>query len=142
VPPNAGPALSSADLVAAQGSWDGEVRLWGLDQGLRTFSLLFSVPAVGFVNSLQLVRPRLAPLASSWRRRGGLTAATASSESDVPGPAEEANGDANGTAAEPVAKKERSPLLIVALGQEPRLGRWMRQPAARNGALVVPLALS
>lgn len=75
------------------GSWDGFIRLWKLDRALRTFSPLFVLPAVGFVNSLHL---------SS-------------------------------------AKTSKEVILAAALGQEPRLGRWMRKKEARNVALVVKL---
>lgn len=50
-------ALPYSDLFAS-GSYDGHIRIWRLDQGLRFFNLLFAIPAVGFVNSLQLLQPK------------------------------------------------------------------------------------
>ncbi|KAE8208961.1 hypothetical protein CF327_g6969 [Tilletia walkeri] len=38
-------------------------------------------------------------------------------------------------------KDEIAPLLVIGLGQEPRLGRWMRVPEARNGTVIVSFAL-
>jgi ribosomal RNA-processing protein 9 len=32
-------------------------------------------------------------------------------------------------------------LLVAGLGQEPRMGRWLRDSSARNGVLVQPLSL-
>ena len=32
-------------------------------------------------------------------------------------------------------------LLVAGLGQEPRMGRWLRDPAAKNGVLIQPLQL-
>lgn len=80
----------------ASGSWDGSIRLWALDPGLRSFAPLFAIPAPGFVNALQLLQP---------------------------------------------GENER-PLVVAALGQEPRMGRWMRDREAKNVALVVALPLS
>lgn len=33
-------------------------------------------------------------------------------------------------------------VLVAGLGQEPRMGRWLRDPAARNGVLIQPLQLA
>ncbi|CAD6901644.1 unnamed protein product [Tilletia controversa] len=68
------------------------------------------------------------------------------------------NGNGNGAStatdtevdAVVVGKKEQeirgrkdgiAPLLVIGLGQEPRLGRWMRVPEARNGTVIVSFAL-
>lgn len=32
-------------------------------------------------------------------------------------------------------------LLVAGLGQEPRMGRWLRDPSAKNGVLIQPLQL-
>lgn len=45
----------------ASGSWDGEVRLWKIDDRLRSFSQIATIPALGFVNSVQLIAPSLKP---------------------------------------------------------------------------------
>ena len=47
-----------------------------------------------------------------------------------------ARGFVNGLA---LARSAR--FVAAAVGQEPRLGRWVRDPAARNGLLLVPLPL-
>ncbi|KAK0544305.1 pre-rRNA processing protein [Tilletia horrida] len=39
-------------------------------------------------------------------------------------------------------KDEIAPLLVIGVGQEPRLGRWMRVPEAQNGTMIVSFALS
>lgn len=51
-------ALPYSDLFAS-GSWDGTIRLWRVDSSLRSFEPLRTIDAVGFVNSLQIVRPEL-----------------------------------------------------------------------------------
>ncbi|KAK0528429.1 pre-rRNA processing protein [Tilletia horrida] len=59
----------------------------------------------------------------------------------------EEDGESGDAKAESVKKEIRgrkdeiAPLLVAAVGQEPRLGRWMRMPEARNGTLVVSFAL-
>ena len=36
------------------GSWDGQIKLWKLDQKLKSFSLVGCVNAPGVINSIQL----------------------------------------------------------------------------------------
>ncbi|ORY81766.1 WD40-repeat-containing domain protein [Leucosporidium creatinivorum] len=49
----------------ASGSWDGHIRLWFIDPKLRSFTPLTTIPATGFINTLQLILPSLpAPSAS------------------------------------------------------------------------------
>jgi ribosomal RNA-processing protein 9 len=75
------------------------VRFWKLDQKLRSFSLVGSIPAPGVVNSLQLlVLPKGALDDASWREKER----------------------------QPTTKSPVQPaLLVVGLGQEHRLGRWL-----------------
>jgi len=83
----------------ASGSWDGDVRLWKLDQKLRSFSLVGSIPALGVVNSLQLLTlPKGALDNASWREKKQRP---------------------------PTKSSVRPALLVVGLGQEYRLGRWL-----------------
>ncbi|OAX43760.1 WD40 repeat-like protein [Rhizopogon vinicolor AM-OR11-026] len=83
----------------ASGSWDGDVRLWKLDQKLRSFSLVGSIPACGVVNSLQLLGlPKGALDNASWREKEQRA---------------------------PTKSLVRPALLVVGLGQELRLGRWL-----------------
>ncbi|KAG1752077.1 WD40-repeat-containing domain protein [Suillus lakei] len=63
-------SLRYSDMFVS-GSWNGDVRLWKLDQKLRSFSLVGSIPAPGVVNSLQLlVLPKGALDNASWRETG------------------------------------------------------------------------
>ena len=82
--------------VFASGSWEGHIRIWALDPNLKSFARLFSIPAVGIVNSLQIVQ----------------------------------KGD------------DDKPLVVAALGQEPRFGRWQRIKECKNVALVAALPIS
>lgn len=137
------------------GSWDGSVRLWALDPKLRSFRALFNIPAPGFVNSLQLLTPDSkrkdgAVDPDKWRRRGGLggmgaLASSTSREEEGEGEDDDAaqSGEVAGKETAPTARGRKEaipPILIVGLGQEPKMGRWMRIKEARNGALVVPLS--
>ncbi|SGY22700.1 BQ5605_C019g08845 [Microbotryum silenes-dioicae] len=45
--------------VFASGSWDGSIRLWKIDEKMRSFEVLGEIPAVGYVNSLQIVLPNV-----------------------------------------------------------------------------------
>ncbi|KAG1743732.1 WD40 repeat-like protein [Suillus paluster] len=91
-------SLRYSDMFTS-GSWDGAVRLWKLDQKLRSFSLVGSIPAPGVCNSLQLlVLPKGALENASWREKEQR----------------------------PLTKSPVQPaLLVVGLGQEHRLGRWL-----------------
>jgi ribosomal RNA-processing protein 9 len=106
------------------GSWEGDVRLWKLDPKLKSFSLAGSIPAPGFVNSLQLVSPpREFFDRSSW-----VSSNTSETELTVSIPRSKANA-------------APSLLLVVGLGQEPRLGRWMKiKEGVANGTLVVAIS--
>ncbi|KAG2134111.1 WD40 repeat-like protein [Suillus clintonianus] len=91
-------SLRYSDMFVS-GSWDGEVRLWKLDQKLRSFSLVGSIPAPGVVNSLQLlVLPRGALDNAPWREKEQRP---------------------------PTKSPVQPALLVVGLGQEHRLGRWL-----------------
>ncbi|PWN49615.1 WD40 repeat-like protein [Violaceomyces palustris] len=153
--------------VFASGSWDGSVRLWSLDPRLRSFHPLLEIPAVGFVNSLQLISPPASTAfvdehgatqssaiqPHAWKRQNGLHPTNdagvdhvASSNGIVPdGQAglvrEEEEGDMAQQHSATVrgSKEAVPPILVVGLGQEPRVGRWSKIKEARNGALVVPL---
>ncbi|CAG8616876.1 2772_t:CDS:10 [Paraglomus brasilianum] len=39
----------------ASGSWDGQIRLWKIKSGLRSFDLISSIPVLGFINSLSFL---------------------------------------------------------------------------------------
>lgn len=87
------------------GSWDGHIRLWRVDPSLKSFAPLRTVDALGFINSLQIIRP---PLQDSEKRDG--------------------------------KRPERDVLVVAAIGQEPKFGRWMTiKGGVRNGALVFSL---
>ncbi|KAA1474455.1 WD40 repeat-like protein [Dentipellis sp. KUC8613] len=111
-------SLRYSDLFAS-GSWEGSIRLWKLDPKLKSFTLVSIVAAPGVVNSLQFISPPKGSLDSvAWTQP----------------PA----GLANGT-----ATKKSTALLVAGMGQETRLGRWIKvkEGGARNGAVVVALHL-
>ena len=138
--------------VFASGSWDGEIRVWALDEALQRFTPLFTIPAHGVVNSLQLVTPAIERAEDypvhpgRWRRRGGLAAPLAA-PGDAPGI--QASGGRFASVQHDSAtgrvlghKEGIPPLLLAGIGQEPKTDRWLVRRDAVPGALVVPLWLS
>ncbi|GAA93531.1 hypothetical protein E5Q_00173 [Mixia osmundae IAM 14324] len=85
--------------VFASGSWDGSIRLWSVHSSVKSFAAMFEIPAVGFVNSIQLVLHE----------------------------------------SEEVARKIS---LAASLGQEHRLGRWLKLKHAKNVALYADLPIA
>jgi len=119
--------LRYSDLFAS-GSWDGVTRLWRIEGNGRSFSLVAEVSAPGFVNSLQLLSPPYSALEhATWAK-------------EPPQP----NGHANGLNGAHQTTQKRAIVLVAGMGQEPRMGRWMRikGPEAQNAALVIPLRLT
>ncbi|GAA6000077.1 hypothetical protein JCM10207_006040 [Rhodosporidiobolus poonsookiae] len=102
----------------ASGSWDGEIRLWKIDDRLRAFAALTTISAPGFVNSLQLIAPALRP----------------TKETHLP----PVNGRKG---AQKDDKPEKSLVVVAATSKEPRLGRWMRFKEAKDGALVAVIPM-
>lgn len=117
------------------GSWDGKVRLWKLDRASasqnaiassssfqsRSFSHLYDIEIPGVINSLQFVRTPVGALHDHvWLKRGSF--ASAPNALSVPG-------------------KEQDILLVVGVGQEPRLGRWLKvkDGGARNATIIFAL---
>lgn len=105
--------MLTADIHSSIGSWDGSIRLWKIDERVRSFSLLTTIPAPGYINSLQLISPSL--------------------RSSEPQSQRQANGKE--------AKPTKSLVVIAAVAKEPRLGRWMRIKGGKEGALVAVIEL-
>ncbi|KAL7419087.1 pre-rRNA processing protein [Cryptotrichosporon argae] len=104
------------------GSHDGRLRLWTLDDALRSFALVRELPVDGFVNAISA----LAVPADNVPRALGPGGETPS-----------------GTVERASAQRSKAPREIVvaaAVAQEPRLGRWIRLKA-KNGLLVARIAL-
>ncbi|CAE6493139.1 unnamed protein product [Rhizoctonia solani] len=120
-------AVRYSDLFAS-GSWDGTIRLWKVDIKARSFSALTGIPALGFVNSIQLlVPPRDTALTHTWGNAPDSGTAT--------------NGDSEGTPKFSSGRTRDEVLLVAAVAQEPRLGRWARLHGRgeKNSALMVAL---
>ncbi|KAJ1025923.1 hypothetical protein NDA16_002549 [Ustilago loliicola] len=149
-------ALAYSDLFVS-GSWDGQVRLWGLTSAggqVKGFRPLFSLPVPGVVNSLQLVSAPLnsvrinqetgtvsttAIVTSEWKRKKGLnTNPTPQSDSEE----QQHPDDAKKLDRLQATKDNCPPILIVGVGQEHKFGRWIKQAKVKNGALVIPLQLT
>ncbi|KAF8635575.1 hypothetical protein AX15_000225 [Amanita polypyramis BW_CC] len=115
--------LRYSDLFAS-GSWEGSIRLWKLDAKLKLFSLVGTVPAPGVVNSLQLLAaPKGFVSAMRWA------------------PTTTENGGVDGVKSSE-GKGTLSALLIAGMGQEHRLGRWIKigkEGKGMNGAIITVL---
>lgn len=103
------------------GSWEGYIRLWKLDPKLKSFSLLGTLSAAGVVNSLQIISvPKDSLPQTSWvfPKR-----------------------DENDIASKRTPSKVNTLLLVAGMGQEHRLGRWMKLKGddTVNGTMVVAL---
>ncbi|CAK7220606.1 pre-rRNA processing protein [Sporothrix curviconia] len=99
-----------SDIVLS-GSWDGCVRVWCLSKDKRKLE-------------------SLGVLGGSGSGGGSSSSSSSSSSFSVP-------GVVNDIAAFERGERGRDGLsVVVAVGQEHRLGRWGRQPSARNGAVV------
>ncbi|ORY21246.1 WD40-repeat-containing domain protein [Naematelia encephala] len=116
-------SLRGTDLFAS-GSWDGSIKLWALDPSFRSFkpASVHEIHVAGFVNALEILSvPSTSMDSSSW---------TQSSVSDAP---EDTEGS---------AKSKTEILLVAAVSQEPRLGRWMRiKDGVKNGAFAAHIKL-
>ena len=96
----------------ASGSWDGSVRLWRIAEGGRAFSSVGQLDIGGVINSLQIL-----------------------SHSFVSEPVPTAGKPKKGKKVEQIA-------IVAGVGQEPRLGRWMRLPEVRNRVVVAVAPLT
>lgn len=138
--------LPYGDLFAS-GSWDGSIRLWALDSRMRSFKPLFSISAPGFINSLQLLQPPRSSLQKAiikpelWKARLKVKQERGEAADSAP---TLVNGDSskpvNGSGSVPGRKEMVPPILVAAIGSEPRLGRWMKDKKVKSAGLVVPLS--
>jgi ribosomal RNA-processing protein 9 len=88
------------------------IRLWQIDDRVRSFSLLTTVPALGYINSLQLICPSLRSEAMEQNSKKK----------------EEGAGG-------------KALIVIAGTAKEPRLGRWMRMTEGKEGATIVVIPL-
>lgn len=121
---------SRPPFLPPPGSWDGQIRVWSLASNLKSFSQLFSIPAPGFVNSLQLLTPSVSLVDfSRWRASDNLPKRTTTFDEQPQPKALVEKKDTKTTL-----------VLIASVAQEPRLGRWMKlKEGVRNGVVVAHL---
>lgn len=116
------------------GSWDGEIRLWKIDQKLRSFSLIHSIPAQGVINTLQFISlPQSTSSTFSW------TSSSLPNSTILPTtqqPQVHVNGSTTGK-----GEGKKSLLLVAGVGQEMKFGRWVKKKGegVLNGSLVMLL---
>ena len=100
-------SLPYSDLFAT-GSWDNQIKFWRISEDIKSFSLIGSLPAMGYVNSLQL---NIIPGGHGQSgKKGKKTTQALGGKSNI--------------------------LLTAALGQEHKFGRWMKLKDAKNQALL------
>ncbi|KAF8576776.1 WD40 repeat-like protein [Ramaria rubella] len=127
--------LRYSDLFAS-GSWDGRIRLWKLDPSLRFFTPIGSLDSPGAINSLQLV-----PMPKGWT---GDERWSHPQKPTTNGSSAEDVSMTNGDASHAPPQKSRGgegAILVAAVGQEPKLGRWirLRGEGVVNSALIFSL---
>ncbi|WVN91081.1 uncharacterized protein L203_106328 [Cryptococcus depauperatus CBS 7841] len=107
------------------GSWDGKIKAWALDEGIKSFKPVnLDIDVPGFINSLQLI---------------SLPTGTVASFSPSLIPNDSINFDPKSKEDQRTFKTEI--VLVAAVGQEPRLGRWMRDKEIKNGVVIGRLGL-
>ncbi|KAI8504098.1 pre-rRNA processing protein [Branchiostoma belcheri] len=116
-------ALTNSDLIAS-GSSDGHIRLWQCGDNFKSVQPLFSIPVVS-----DPTVARQYPLARGVTTTGWLVVTAL------------ANGYCLGTVGFVNGLKFSSDgsLLVAAVGQEHRLGRWWRLKPARNSLVIIRL---
>ncbi|KAI0689539.1 WD40-repeat-containing domain protein [Cytidiella melzeri] len=123
--------LRYSDLFVS-GSWDGEIRLWKVDSKLKSFSLVGSIPALGVVNSLQILQCSRSTVSQfTWAAEGQADGAVGKT----------VNGHDVENHARSKSSSPASAILVAGVGQEMRFGRWVQKKGqgVLNGALVVAL---
>ncbi|SPO24041.1 related to RRP9 - protein associated with the U3 small nucleolar RNA [Ustilago trichophora] len=144
-------ALPFGDVFVS-GSWDGRIRVWGLTSSagqVKGFKALFDLPVEGVVNSLQLIQPPLNTVVVSrdtgmvsstaininlYKRRNGLSSHI--HQQDQKDQENLSKLDKLNT-----SKSNSPPIIIAALAQEHKFGRWIHLKHAKNGSLIIPLLL-
>lgn len=122
-------------LTLLAGSWEGQIRLWALDASLRSFRLLQTLSVPGVVNSIQILSvPAASVDSSTWKE------SDTASDSGAGVNGRYGNGVSGHTAGE---KDSGEILLVAAVAQEPRLGRWMTvKEGVKNGVFVAHLKIA
>ncbi|EAU84125.2 Rnu3ip2 protein [Coprinopsis cinerea okayama7 len=126
--------LRYSDLFFS-GSWEGNLRIWKLDSKLKSFSLIGAIPAPGVVNSLQILQaPKTLSKTASW------ISSPQSQSTSTSSPSKDKDDSTLQTKQDPKLKTKPKPkddedsiLVVVGLGQEHRLGRWLK--VTENGAV-------
>lgn len=125
------------------GSWGGDIRLWKLDLKQRALTLVGTLEAPGFVNSLQILSlPRSTVADFPWANPGLASAIAEADNAQVNGAQTNAIPNGLGGLSKSKALGQAEGFVVVAgLGQEPRLGRWMKlkEGGAVNGCRVFAL---
>lgn len=101
--------------IFASGSWDGKIRLWKISDDLRSFALIGSIDGLGYVNSLQMLQ------LPANRRKASNRVKVISSNLEAQG--------------------QQGVMIVAALGQEHKFGRWKKLKEAKNVAMVAVLEL-
>ncbi|KAG8934836.1 pre-rRNA processing protein [Tulasnella sp. 418] len=108
-------SLQYSDIFAS-GSWDGYIRMWKIDSKCRSFTPITSIATPGFVNSLQLITPPPGALdPAQWLQRPRS-----------PNGSEEGTGTDVEELSHKPNRAMRYLVLVAGIGQEPRLGRWLK----------------
>lgn len=120
-------ALPYGDIIAS-GSWDGQIRIWALDDELRSFEFKASIPAAGFINSICTFSIPSSHQISiqDWKTRAEQSRQAKADRMDVeltsvPKPKASAS-----------TKSLSDVMLVAAVGREMKLGRWRKPNQEQN----------
>ncbi|KAG8999140.1 pre-rRNA processing protein [Tulasnella sp. JGI-2019a] len=118
--------------VFVSGSWDGCVRLWRLDESNKSFSAIGTLPAPGFINSLQMISPPPGSLdPAAWVHRKPDSQAMVEVEGEEPMAISMPAPPKPGVVQD---DRQHHCMIVAACAQEPRLGRWMRISGEGTGS--------
>ncbi|WVF69527.1 hypothetical protein IAT40_004305 [Kwoniella sp. CBS 6097] len=124
-------ALRGTNLFAS-GSYDGQIRFWAIEESMKSFSLVnVTLPFEGYINAIQLL---------SFPTNTINGSAFSTSTNAANGESQEGEGEGEGEG-EKKDSGNSEIYLVAAVGQEPRLGRWMNDKKAKNGVVVARLEL-
>ncbi|OCF33789.1 ribosomal RNA-processing protein 9 [Kwoniella heveanensis BCC8398] len=129
-------ALRGTNLFAS-GSYDGHIRLWAIEQSMKSFSPLnITIPLEGFINAIQFLSFPTNTISSS-----SFSSSSSSSDGSDKDQHKENDEDQSLKAGKSKSSGKGEIYLVAAAGQEPRLGRWMNNKKAKNGVVVARLEL-
>ncbi|CAH1760014.1 246_t:CDS:2 [Entrophospora sp. SA101] len=139
--------IRHSDLFAS-GSWDGYIRFWKLVNNIRSFVPLAKIPILGFINCLHFITPTIKKsknllLANKidGDDKNGVDGEDVMDIEDINdnNDVKEKNGEYEDEMTKMITTTKGKTYILAGVGQEHKLGRWLRLKKARNGWKLVEL---